>query len=248
MASDGTCPGHCNKRWREASGAYRAAMAVWQKAMAARSPGDPEPGHPDEPDVRPVYGAPVWCPKCTYQIRHDLADLEDVAALVLRYADGHRGSTDAGSRVSGSKEAPSPSPALDAIDELASVLRGWESALRGRDTFGRRGLLATEVTTSVAWHLLHFDAMMASPDLAPDFGAEILQWNYQLRQRSRTGTGRTPKPMPCSRCHHRSLSQEDGAQYVECSRKAECGRLMTLSEYEAEEEDWRRSRKLARAS
>jgi len=253
VAADGICKGPCNSRWRRAQDDYRRAVGEWQEQMAARNPGDPEPERPAEPEIRAWEGSPWFCPRCQAQIRREMAELDDVASIVTAFADGHRVSTEAAGKVSGSKATPSPSPALDAIDELASVLRGWESALRGTEPAARRGLLAQEITTTVAWLTSHFDAMITHPDFGGDFGAEISQWYRSLCQRSKAGTGRSRKPMPCSRCHHLSLYQEDGAKYVECSRKAECGRLMTISEYEAEFDEWQQERekakeKLARAS
>jgi hypothetical protein len=210
--------------------------------MRNRKPGEAEPEQPDEPELRPWEGSPHYCPRDAATVRRELAELDDVASIVTAYADGHRTSTEAGARVSGSRSAPSPSPASDAVDELESVLRGWESALRGTDPPARRGDLAQKVTTSVAWLLAHFDAMITHPDFGADFGQEISRWHRDLRERAKAGTGRSKKPMPCSRCHYQSLYQEDGATYVECSRKAECGRLMTISEYEAEFEEWKAAR------
>lgn len=223
-----------------------AAMEQWCAQMQRRQLGDPEPEQPSETDTRPWEGSPHYCPRDTATVRRELAELDDVASIVTMFADGHRSSTEAGGRVSGSKTQPSPSPAADAIDELESVLRGWESALRGTDPPARRGDLAMKVTTSVAWLLAHFDTMITHPDFGADFGTEVSQWHRSLTERAKAGTGRSKKPMPCSRCHYQSLYQEDGAQYVECSRKAECGRLMTVLEYEAEFDDWMAAREQAK--
>jgi len=227
-------------------------MEQWSAEMKRRKPGTPEPQKPGEPEIHAWEGSPHYCPRDAATVRRELAELDDVASIVIAFADGHRSSTEAAGRVSGSKSAPSPSPATDAIDELESVLRAWESALRGTDPPARRGDVAMKVTTSVAWLLAHFDAMIGHPDFGAEFGQEISQWHRALRERSKSGTGRSKKPMPCSRCHHMSLYHEDGAQYVECSRKAECGRLMSMPEYEAEEDEWKaardKARKLAAAS
>jgi hypothetical protein len=242
------CDGPCNGRYRKAQEEYQAALAGYRKAIADRKPDDPEPERPDEPGIRPWLGSP-WCGRCQTRIRAELAELDDVAAIVIMFNDGHRVSTDAGTRVSGSRSAPSPSPASDAIDEMASMLRGWESALRGEDPAARRGYLAAEITTSVAWLLSHFDQIITHPDLAPGFGEEVSLWHRELKNRSKSGVGRHRKPMPCGRCHHISLYHEDGAQYVECVRKDECGRLYSISEYEADEAEWKKaSGSLARAS
>jgi hypothetical protein len=232
------CPGSCNSKARKDAATYKAALVEWDDAMAARAEGDPGPPRPVPPDIRPWAGEPVWCLKCGATIRRELAELDDLAAIVAHASDGHREVMTEG-RVSGSRTPPSPSPAVEDLDELASVLRGWESALRGSDPAARRGYLASEITTSVAWLSAHFEPLIGSPDYGGDFGAEIRQWHKRLRDLGKAGTVRHRLPMPCPRCRRYSLTAEDGAQYVECA--TDCGRLMTRLEYDAEFEEWTRT-------
>ncbi len=249
MGSGGICVGPCNNRYRKARDEYKQALAAYDAIMAARNPGDPEPEKPAEPAMRPWEGHPNYCGRCTSQIRAELSDLDYAACIVTAAADGHREAGDTDSRVSGSRETRSPSVSADDVDELALVLRSWESAALGHDPAARSGYLASQLTTSANWLLGHFDQIITHPLMGADFGQEIRWWHRHLRETGKSGIVWHAKPMPCSRCHHRSLRQEDGAKYVECSRRNECGRLMSLDEYEAEFEEWvKERRKLPAAS
>lgn len=243
----GICLGPCNNRYRRALQDYKRALAAWDKTMAARAPGDPEPEKPQEPTLRPWEGLPHFCGRCTAQVRAELAELDYAACIVVAAADGLR-EAETDSKVSGSRDTRSPSAASDDIDELGHALRGWESALLGHDPAARSGFLASQITTSADWLLGHFDPMITHPEFGGDFGQEVRWWHRRLRDTGKSGIVWHSKPMPCSRCHHMSLRQEDGAKYVECSRRNECGRLMSLDEYEAEFEEWQKQRQKLRAS
>ena len=245
MTQDGTCQGPCNSRYRRAQKDYKAALAAYDSVMARLSAGAalsrPEPRRPEPPEIVPWHGSPHFCLQCTSQVRAELAELDMAACIVAASADGHR---EAGteSKVTGSHERESASPSADDADELASALRGWVSALQGTDPRGRRDFLAMEVTASAAWLLGHFDSLIIHPDFGADFGLEMRWWHRRLLDTGKAGIVWHKKPMPCGRCQHMSLRQEDGAKYVECSRKNECGRLMSLDEYEAEFGEWQKSR------
>jgi hypothetical protein len=242
MAADGICVGPCNNRYRKAQKDYKAALAEYDQAIEARRPGEPEPERPGEPDITPWNGYPHFCQRCSASVRAELAELDMAACVLAAAADGHR---EAGteSKVSGSHEQPSASPVADDADELASALRGWVSALRGTDPRGRRDFLAREITLSADWLLANFDSMIIHPDFGADFGLEMRWWHRRLLEAGKSGIVWHRKPMPCGRCSYLSLRQEDGAKYVECSRKNECGRLMTLQEYETEYDEWQAERK-----
>jgi hypothetical protein len=241
VGDDGVCGGPCNAGWRKAQEKYRAALAQYDEQKAYRLPGEPEPQMPEAPETRAWYGDP-WCGRCKTRIRAELAELDDLASILAAFADGHRPSTELKPHVGGSKSSPSPSPVTDALDEMASVLRGWESALTGTDPAARRGYLAMEITTTIASLLARFDLLITHPDLAADFGTEISGWHRQLRQRGKSGTARHRMPMPCPRCGHYSLVTEDGASYIECTRRDECGRLLSRDDYDAEYEEWEKTR------
>lgn len=217
------CAGPCNHHWREAQTAFR-------QALAAYDPLNPDERRPVPPQVFPVPGEPVWCGRCAAAIRAELAELDDLACLLAAAADGHRGAG-AGERVTGTAGRRSPSPSADVLDELYSVLHGWESAYRGTDPVARRGYLASALTTCVAWMVAHFDGMIRHPDIGVPFGEEVRQWHRSLRRRAKAGSGRRRKPLPCPRCDEPGLIWNEGDTYVRCGNR-DCGRLLSLDEYD----------------
>ena len=237
------CPGVCNSRARKARDEYIKALETYDDAVEERAgnPDLPEPRRPEPPDIKFWYGNP-FCLRCQARTRLRLAELDDLASIAAREADGHRSGPDA-ERVSGTRGTKSPSPVTDTLDELASVLRGWEAVARTQDgTPPRRGYLATEITTTVCWLVAHFDPLIANPDIAEDFAREIIEWHRTLVRLTKAGTARHPKPMPCPRCDARSLEWEEGHEYVECQNRnwgnRECRKLMSLSEYDAAFDAW----------
>ena len=228
MSSEGPCPGGCNARYREARDAYRQALADYDPLDAAQS-------RPDPPSLQPWLGDP-WCPRCKSRIRENLAELDDLGALLLATGDGHRG-TSGGERVSGSAVPVSPSPAHDDLEELASMLSGWEDAYRGIKgwpSLARRGFLASAVTTCIAWLSSHLDGILTS-DIGRDFGAEILQWHREFTGKSKAGVRTLKKPMRCPGCQLLTLTWTEGDKHVACGNP-DCSRILTLAEYEAETE------------
>jgi hypothetical protein len=198
------CPGPCNTAWRNADPRQRG---------------------------EPVSGEPVWCPPCAARIRHNLAELDDLAALLNATADGQR--EQPGTPIRAASHAPSPSQAADTLDELTSILTGWENTyrdLRQWPSPPRRGYLASVTTATVAWLGAHLSGILEAP-FAADFGLEIRQWHKQLADTTKAGTGVHRKPVPCPRCGLRLLVYADGTDYVHC---AGCNRHMTLDEYHEE--------------
>lgn len=241
------CPGACNRAYRRAHRLHEAHLTAWHEKLAALTPGDPAPERPGEPDVRPWWGDP-WCTRCRGNIHQELAALDDLACIVMRFADGHRGALHSDQIVNGNANGAgpgSPSPALDAVEEMLSDLRHWETTVRAADPLTRRGDLAQEVTTVVSWLTAHYAQVITHPLVAVEFGEGVEAWFRRLTARGRTGAGRELKPMPCPGCRHMSLYQESGARYVECGRKTECSRVLTLDEYDELEDAWRGAREKA---
>jgi hypothetical protein len=198
------CPGTCNAAWRNTD---------------PRQRGDPIPGEP------------VWCPPCTARIRHQLTELDDLAALLNATADGHR--EQAHSPIQTARHAPSPSAAADTLDELTTTLQAWEDAyreLKGWPSPPRRGYLASITTAVTAWLTSHLTGILDTP-FAAEFGHEIRQWHKHLTDQTKAGTGIHSKPVPCPRCGLRLLVYTDGTDYVHC---AGCNRHLTLDEYHEE--------------
>jgi hypothetical protein len=226
-----TCNGPCNSRYRRAMTDYQDALTAWQEAQASRLPGSPEPEKPEEPSIRPEAGAPVWCTRCQSLLLAKLGELDYLASIVTASADGHRTSTDLNEFVKGSKKHPSLSPTTEDVDELASVLRGWESVHRGEDPRVRQGDLATEITTTISWLMSHWTPMICNHDYGLDYGSEIRSWHRRFSVRGKTGTGKVSRRLPCPRCQRRSLVHEQGTDYVECTNVS-CRRLLSIDEYD----------------
>ena len=228
MSSEEPCPGTCNRHWREGQEAFRQALADYD-------PLDADQSRPVPPSIQAWPGDP-WCGRCKSRIRETLAELDDLAALLMATADGHR-SAPGTERVSGSAAPVSPSQAGDDLEELTSMLSGWESAYRDlRDwrSLARRGHLASAVTTCIAWLSLHFDEIITAP-FAADFGAEVLRWHQEFTGKTKAGARTLRKPLRCPRpqCRLLTLTWTEGDTYVTCNNP-DCNSRIPLAEYEAE--------------
>jgi len=162
------------------------------------------------------------------RIRRLLAELDDLWPFLDFQTTGIRHQETEPGRGNGT--SPSPSPAADDLDELERMLLAWEDAYRERRGWPsppRRGSLAAATTTSIAWLTAHLTGILESP-IAADFGQEVTQWHRELASKTRAGTGRHRKPVPCPRCGLRLLSWSEGDDYVTCSG---CNRYMSLDEY-----------------
>jgi hypothetical protein len=229
MSEQLACPGSCNQRWREARELFAAALQEYDPLDSSQS-------RPEPPSIQPWPGDPVWCTVCTSTIGVKLAELDDLAPLRLRTADGHR-AADAAERVSGSAEPPSASPAHDDIDDLASMLSGWEAAyrdLKGYPSPPRRGDLADTLTSCVAWLSSHLRGILAT-DLADEFGREILAWHRENANKAKAGVRTLRKPLRCPACGMLTLFWTEGEKNVYCADK-NCARVLSLSDYENEVE------------
>lgn len=225
------CAGPCNR-------GYREAWDTYHKALAAYDPLDPEQSRPEPPSLPPWLGEPLWCRECAAKVSLRLAELDELAAMLAMTADGHRASAGT-ERVSGSSAHSSPSQAADDLDELHSMLRGWEDAYRGLKGWPSpppRGDLASAETACIAWLARHLRGILACPDIAADFGNEILQWHRDAANRAKAGVRKLTKPMRCPSCQLLTLTWTEGERDVRCGNLPDCGRVMTLADYEAETE------------
>lgn len=223
--SEVACAGPCNNRWRQAQAEHQAALAAYNPLDATQS-------RPEPPGIRPWPGDPVWCARCTARIRVQLAELDDAACILRARADGY-GEQPLDQRVSGSSDDPSPSPTGDTLDELASVLAGWEQAYRdyrGWSSGPQRGWLHDRITGSAQWLLARLDAVLAAP-FAADFGTEIGEWHRELTGKGKAGRRRLRKPLRCPSCGLLSLTWLEGAPDVECGNPC-CHRVIALADYE----------------
>lgn len=201
----GWCPGSCNRSWRQA-------------------------GYPKAPE--PSYGEPIWCPPCSAGIAAALmALLELYVRLELDRDHGTRGGSE---HVGGSRAPASPSPAGDEQDDLVRWLCSWEDTIRDLRGLSDRPQRGREERTLIGAHgfvLAHTPWALEQPDIAVDFGLEVIDTRRRLRTRTLSGAQRVRKRAPCPRCGLRTLVHEGGQTYVGCDNPA-CGRLLTLDEYD----------------
>lgn len=232
MSEEQACPGTCNRHYREARELFKQALADYDREGRL----DPDQSRPIPPSIQAWPGNP-WCGTCKSRIRETLAELDDLSALLMATADGHSAGSGAAERVSGSAEARSPSAAADDLEELASMLRGWEDAYReliDAPSLARRGHLASAVTTCIAWLSVRLDEILVAP-FAVDFGTEVMQWHREFTNKTKAGARTLRKPLRCPRpqCRLLTLTWTEGDTYVNCGNP-DCGARIPLAEYEAE--------------
>jgi hypothetical protein len=226
------CPGECNERWRQAWKDYAQAVEDYDPLDSAQS-------RPEPPSELAYWrGEPVWCAPCTSKITLRLAQLDILAAILGATADGHRQPADL-ERVSGSADRPSPSQAGDDLDEMFSMLSSWETIyreLKGWNSGPPRGELASRETECINWLQRHLGGILVS-DIAADFGLEILQWYRETAGSAKAEVRTRRKPMRCPTpsCRNLTLFWTEGDKNVYC-KNPDCGRILSLAEYEAEAE------------
>jgi hypothetical protein len=228
MSTETPCPGTCNRHFRE-------AQEKFKQDLAAYDPLDANQSRPVPASVQ-AWPCDPWCGTCKSRIREALAELDDLAALLMATADGHRAAPGT-ERVSGSADAMSPSQAGDDLEELTAMLAGWEAAyrdLRGWPSLTRRGHLASAVTTCIAWISARLDEVLVTP-FAAEFGQEVMQWHREFTNKTKAGQRTLRKPLRCPRpqCRLLTLTWTEGDTYVICNNP-DCGARIPLAEYELE--------------
>lgn len=243
------CPGSCNSAFRKARALYDAQLAAYHAELLKRGDTDPIPEQPQPPDIRPWLGEPVWCQRCQATIKRELAELDELAALLAMLPPGVRAATASQRervKVSGTKVEESPSAAAETLEELSSWLRAVESQARvhrvhipgmdtsaGADPVPRRGYLATELTTIIAWVYHHADDILIDQDMAPGFGSEVRRWHRDLTMAAHAASAAKHVKEPCPRCKRYTLWQTAGEDYIRCIND-DCQRRLTRAELESE--------------
>ena len=228
MSSEQACPGRCNRAYREAQQAFKQALADYD-------PLDPDESRPIPPSIQAWPGDP-WCGGCKSRISETLAELDTLAGMLTATADGHRAGPGL-ERVSGTAEPLSPSQAGDDLEELSSMLKGWEDAYRDLRDWRftpRRGHLASPETETINWLGKHLADILRCP-FAVDFGQEILLWHREFTNKTKAGARTLRKPLRCPRasCRLLTLTWTEGDTYVVCNNP-DCNARIPLAEYEAE--------------
>lgn len=232
MSDEQACPGNCNRAWREARETFKQALADYDREGRL----DPNTSRPIPPSIQAWPGNP-WCGTCKSKIRAALAELDILASLLSATADGHRAAP-GGQRVSGTSVQMSPSAAGDDLDELISMLTGWEDDHRDRMKLGppqaRRGHLAAPETEIIAWLMRRLDEILVG-EAAVDFGQEVLQWHREFTNKTKAGARTLRRPLRCPRpqCRLLTLTWTEGDTHVICG-SPDCGAHIPLAEYEAE--------------
>lgn len=212
------CPGSCNTWWRN--------LTPEQQATSEHAP-------------RP--GDPVWCSTCKASLRRKFTDLDYQLAWLAFRADGHQPQAGEPSRHNGGQ--PSPSQAMDIVEELTGWLWDWEDAVRhelGLSASFHQGYLPEIRSKVIAWLTERFDRILELP-FAEDFGREAAARHWELLGKN---NARPPRHglVNCPRCNHK-LAWLDGRDGLQCGG---CGRTMDAAEYGAEVDAARRD--LERAS
>ncbi|HEX2315157.1 MAG TPA: hypothetical protein VHJ17_15550 [Thermomonospora sp.] len=168
------------------------------------------------PAGAPVAGDPVWCRRCQSLLRTRLAELDDLAARLGGALDERR--RGGAEKVSGTRGRPSPSPAVDDLDELLHTLLGWEDAYRAARGFGprpRRGRYAPTLAACVAWLGAHLDGLLTFAG-ARDFGEEVLTLHRRLNSRTAPDAPRRRPATPCPACDLLTLAHDPATDDLHC--------------------------------
>lgn len=183
-----------------------------------------------------IQGSPVWCGSCALVVRGALRSLPR-AYVALLSVSPIKGSPTDSIRVSGSRERPSPSVAVDLRDELFQTVRSWEDCLRQLLRHRAARDLATREDTLVSatrYLNRNFDKIMAA-DCATDFGREVNVLFSTALNLVKNGPLRSHISIPCPWCNRRTLLQQEGLAnvpwFTSCEeRLGGCGRLFTETE------------------
>lgn len=185
-----------------------------------------------------VLGEPVWCVQCSLVVRAALRSLPVGYVALAGLMDLRAASPTDAVRVSGSRESPSPSPAVDLRDEVFQVVRAWEDDLRGhlrhraaRDLSSREETL----TSGVRYLNRNFGRMISRPECAAEFGHEVNVLFSTVLRMIKNGPLRSHLGIPCPWCHRKTLMQQEGVAlkpwYTACEvALGGCGRLFTEDE------------------
>ena len=167
-------------------------------------------------------------------IRRELADLDDSPQRSAHCRAGIRPASDGTQeriRTARSVFTPSPSPAIDDLDELYRWLVAWETYYRDlhdghRAAAGYLAGLAGRVNSLGTDG--HLDGLLLT-ELAEPFGEETRRWHRELVAKTHSARSAKHVKKPCPRCRLYTLWEEIGQEYIRCINK-DCNRMMTRDE------------------
>lgn len=200
-------------------------------AVEVRTPA-PCPGTSHGPGPRP--GDPVWCSTCTADIQAGLAEIQRMAALVHRNADGYRHNSSGAVPARPGTAGTGDLHMIETLDVLA-----WELAR----TYWRSVKITpqapgTEARTPLGWLMAWervtaaLPAMLRQPTMA-DYLSRLMMWRSTLaRMAGDSETSPEPvKGIRCPACHYVNalVKQVDGsATCVACHAGVSPDRLAAL--------------------
>lgn len=244
------CHGRCNQAWRTRDWAAEAIVELEAAATEGRAVdrrtvlrGVPKPAEP------------VWCRECAGRIRIATTELVQLWADVEPRDDGQLAAGGHTERLGTRVAPPSPSPAWDYWQDVATWAITWAEAvsdwLANRDRaylieFGEPedghlgwkvyldGPTATPasvppaLTSAVGYLTGHMSAVLSAP-FAREYGDEVTG----LVRRCRLAFGIDELvhhlPLPCLQCDKKLLRRKDGQDRIRCIG---CGASWTQESYE----------------
>ena len=247
--------GEALTRWRDT--AYHAALQAEANKAAARSGEKPpriaDPGpapdgwdltdteakhlglppHPEEPVLDWTDGEPLWCRRCTATVRHALGEIDQLAAVLESWSDGHRGGS-SGERIHrGSSTSPaSPSPIADLLDELYGDVTYAEDVWRehlGLLPVRRRTARGTHNRSSaLAFIGQRLERVLAAEDWT-EFAYRLLHWERRLQKRTKTDPVTRSRVGRCPRCELAEVLVTGPDDITRCQG---CGLFLNEDEYQ----------------
>jgi hypothetical protein len=192
-------------------------------------------------DLTPTWGNPVLCLGCTGNAHRQLSELPELLAAV--WLESEHGTPAKLTGTIGRIHIPAwPGQSgrlmtdyiVGGLLELEDDIRDLRH-LRPRETDVREGVAATNAVVLIAahldWVLVHHPAVGETFDRdSANPASQINYWNRSATRFTRRDSLKVQMAAPCPRCALRTLSHEDGEEYIEC-RNPGCGVLLTEGEY-----------------
>ena len=209
VTTESACPGNCNRGYREACEAFKAALAAYDPLDANQSrpippasghgpatpgadaanqgSGKPSPNSTSSPRCSPPPRRPPRSPRGPAGLRHHRPPLP---------VRGRR--RPRGTRVHADRMAAG----LDRRGGTGPAARPPRSSRRPR-------------TELIAWLNRRLDDILTGP-FAADFGAEVLQWHREFTNKTKAGARTLRRPLRCPRpqCRLLTLTWTEGDTHV----------------------------------
>ncbi|MEU1800887.1 hypothetical protein [Streptomyces sp. NPDC019937] len=217
------CPGAHNNAWRRAEAELKTI-------------GTPH-------DLKPTWGQPVHCNRCTDRARAQLAELPElVAAIWLEATHGSRGPK-VGTIGRSAHRPPWPGEASRMLTDLiVGGLTELEDDIRDQRRLNHRPSRAGEggtatgavrfLTTHLDWALTEHPLAAESHERLSGNPASLIdQWHRAAMRFTARDARLEHRRVPCPRCELLTLFRAEGDDYIAC-RNVACELLLTPTELE----------------